>query len=263
MFKVTKYPQGTFCWIDCTSTDAAKAKDFYAALMGWGTNDLPIGGGMVYTMFTQDGEDVAAISQMMPEQAQQGIPSAWNHYIAVDDVDAIAPKVTELGGTVIVPPMDVFDNGRMMTIQDPSGAIVSLWQARSHKGSGLVNTVGAPSWNELATRDVAAAKKFFGSLLGWEFQDLPEMNYTTFTNNGRLNGGIIEMNEQWEGMPPHWMIYFGVADTDAACDRVKKLGGQVHVPPTDIPAGRFAVISDPAGAVMTIMKLNNPDPWVE
>ncbi len=75
MFTVTRYPHGTFCWADCASTDAGNAKAFYETVMGWTSNDLPIGEGMVYTMFQQDGKTVAALSQMQPEMQAQGTPS--------------------------------------------------------------------------------------------------------------------------------------------------------------------------------------------
>ena len=131
----------------------AKAKPFYAELMGWEIEDVPMGEGMFYTMYKSDGEHVAGLSQMQPEMQSQGMPSHWSSYVTVDDVDALAGKVTELGGTVISEPFDVFDSGRMMVLQDPTGAIVCLWQAKNHIGSGLVNTPGAMTWNELTTND--------------------------------------------------------------------------------------------------------------
>jgi hypothetical protein len=56
-------------------------------------------------------------------------------------------------------------------------------------------------------------------------------------------------------MPPHWLVYFAVSDCDATVDKAKELGGAVFVPPTDIPPGRFAVLADPQGAMLAVMKL--------
>ena len=71
---------------------------------------------------------------------------------------------------------------------------------------------------------------------------------------------MLEMTEEWEGIPPHRMIYFAVADCDAMSEKAASLGGQVCVPPTDIPnIGRFAVITDPQGAVFSIMQSYNDD----
>jgi predicted enzyme related to lactoylglutathione lyase len=82
------------------------------------------------------------------------------------------------------------------------------------------------------------------------------MTYTEWRLDGRPVGGMVHMDEDWpEGIPPHWMVHFAVADCDAAAARTEELGGQVRVPPTDVPPGRFAVVADPHGAVFTIIKL--------
>ncbi|MDQ7026398.1 MAG: VOC family protein [Anaerolineae bacterium] len=262
MFKVEKFPHGTFSWADCQSTDAEKAKKFYVELMGWSKNDQPMGEGMVYTMFEKDGENVGALNQMQTEMQAQGIPSFWNNYITVDDVDALAEKVTELGGKVTSPPFDVFESGRMMVIQDPTGANVSLWQAKDSIGASLVNTTGAMIWNELATRDVPKAMEFYKNLLGWEFQKAENLDYHFIVNNGRMNGGMLTINANMGDIPPNWMVYYNIADIDAAVKKVKDLGGQVHVEGQS-PVGPFAVIADPAGAVLTIMQADQPQPWLE
>lgn len=262
MFTVSKYPHGALSWADCSSTDAAKATPFYAELMGWEMEHLPIGEGMIYTMYKQDGHDVAAISQMPPGME---MPSVWNTYITVEDVDAMPEKVRALGGTVISEPFDVFSNGRMMLIKDPTGAFVSLWQAKSHIGAGLVNTPGAMTWNELSTREPQKAIEFYSALVGWTFEtgQMPGYHFIRNSNhNGRMNGGMIEMNEEWGDLPPHWMVYFSVKDIEAATEKVKALGGQVNTPISDAPGtGRFAVISDPAGAHSTLIQLEQPQPW--
>jgi hypothetical protein len=263
MFKVTKYPHGTFSWTDCQSTDASKGKRFYADLMGWEIDDQPMGDSMVYTMFMQDGVSVAALNQMQPEMESQGVPSHWNNYVTVDDVDAMVSKVKELGGTVISGPFDVFDSGRMMVIQDPEGASVSLWQAKNHIGAGLVNTPGAMGWNELSTRDPKIAKAFYGGLLGWQIDKDPSQdNYYIIMNKGRPNGGLLLINEEWGDMPPNWMVYFSVSNIDQSVEKVKSLGGKIHVPIVDTgDVGRFSVVGDPQGAVSTLIQLKEPQPW--
>ena len=140
-------------------------------------------------MFQHQGQNVAALSEATPEALEQNIPSHWSCYVAVDDVDALLPVVTDHGGTIIFGPMDVFDSGRMAFLMDPTGAALGLWQARNHIGAGIVNTVGAMCWNELLTRDVEGAKAFYSAVLGWEYRDLE--NYSDIINRGRVNGGIV------------------------------------------------------------------------
>lgn len=260
MFTVTKYPHATFSWADVNTTDTVAGKAFYTALFGWDFDDSPMGGGVYYTMFKQDGHYVAALSPMRQEMQAQGIPPHWQSYISVDDIEATVAKVAGLGGTVMMPPFNVFDSGRMAVIADPTGAAVMLWQAGTHIGAGLINTVGAMSWNELATRDTDAAGAFFKGLLGWESEPTPDGSYVTFLNDGRMAGGMIRMTPEWGDMPPHWSVYFSVADCAATVAKAEALGGGIIRPPFDTPGGPTAVLRDPQGAVFMVIQLHSPDP---
>ena len=117
---------------------------------------------------------------------------------------------------------------------------------------------GTFCWTELMTRDVAAAKKFYADLIGWKMkdQDMAGGTYTMLTpaGGGQLVGGMMEMGgPQWEGIPPHWMPYITVENVDDRAKRCVELGGQIKHPPTDIPnVGRFCVIADPTGAVISL-----------
>jgi hypothetical protein len=262
MYKVAKYPHGTFSWAENTSTDPGAAEAFYMALFGWDKYDIPINESMVYTMFQLGGENVCALNGMMPDIQAQGIPSFWGNYVTVDDVDALAAPVKANGGTILVEPMDVFDSGRMAYIMDPTGAQLGLWQPKEHIGAGIVNTVGAMCWNELLTRDAETAKAFYSTIFGWEFYG--DEHYIHISNRGRNNGGMMEMGENFGEMPPMWMVYFHVADIDAAMKRVEALGGKVVTQKMEAPdTGWFTVIEDPAGAVFYIMQLAKADPWIE
>ena len=264
MQEVTKYPAGTFSWADLATTDAAGAKQFYTELMGWTAHDIPIGPDSFYTMLQLEGHDVAALSQMSEEQQSQGMPAMWNSYVTVENADESAEKAAALGGTVMMAPFDVFDSGRMAVVQDPAGAVFSIWQAKSHIGAKLVNIPGTLAWNELATTDVAQAKSFYNQLFGWETTTQAMSNgmeYTSIMNNGRPNGGIMQISEEWGDVPPHWMVYFCVTDCDASVEKAKSLGANIHVPPQDIPdVGRFSLIQDPQGAALTLIQLLRHDP---
>ena len=121
---------------------------------------------------------------------------------------------------------------------------------------------GSFCWNELATTDAEAAKKFYGELFGWQYKagDVAGAAYNEIMANGRPVGGIHQMGaESGGGMPTQWTPYVAVDDVDAAAKRVEELGGKVCFPPTDIPnVGRFCMINDPAGAPISIIKLTSP-----
>ena len=266
MYTVTKFPHGTFSWADNSSTDAEKAKEFYVKVMGWDKEELPIGDGVTYTMFKQDGHNVAALSPMQPEMQKQGIPSHWNYYVTVDDVDAVASKVAESGGKLVAEPFDVFEDGRMAVIQDPTGAVLSLWQAKNTIGAYLVNTTGAMLWNELYTRDVETAMNFYGKLLGWKYEKMEGQEYWLIKNNGRMNGGVMLMDDSWGETPPYWTGYYNVADIEATEKKIEASGGTIVQPIFQAgDVGRMIIISDPAGATLALME---PDPgqvevWLE
>ena len=150
--------------------DVEAAKKFYGELFGWSHEDRPAGEYGFYTMFSKGDVDVAGMGAQPPDRA--GMPPVWNSYILVEDADATTAKTAELAGTVIMPVMEVMDAGRMSIIQDPTGAFVSLWEAKEHGGAGTFNEQGALVWNELLTRDQEQAKAFYGDLLGWTYEEM-------------------------------------------------------------------------------------------
>ncbi len=114
--------------------------------------------------------------------------------------------------------------GRVAAIQDPTGAVVSLWQPRPRIGATLVNDVGALCWNELATTDAGRAKSFFGELLGWQYQT-SDTGGAMITNAGRRNGSIRAQTGQERGTPPHWLPYFTVENADDAARHAAQAAG--------------------------------------
>ncbi len=115
---------------------------------------------------------------------------------------------------------------------------------------------GMFSWFELLTSDVAGAKKFYKSLFGWKTADMkmPGMKYTTIAVGGDEVAGIMPMPPKAKKMPPQWGAYVTVDDVDATAKKAVKLGGKVIVPAQDIPGvGRFCVLQDPQGAMLSII----------
>jgi predicted enzyme related to lactoylglutathione lyase len=249
----TSYAQGTPNWVDLQTSDQSAAKQFYAGLFGWTYDDQPMGEGAVYSMAKLGGKDVAAIAPQSPELKAAGAPPMWNTYIAVDSADDAAARAEAAGGQVAMPPFDVMDAGRMAFVLDPSGAAVALWQANQHIGSTLVNEPGTVVWNELITTDPGAAK-FYEQVLGvtTSTMDMGTGEYTLFHVDDRMVGGSTP--PPMEGVPNHWHVYFAVEDADAAATRVTELGGSVMVAPFDSPVGRMAVLTDPQGAVFSVIK---------
>jgi uncharacterized protein len=118
---------------------------------------------------------------------------------------------------------------------------------------------GTFCWNELMTKDAAAAKKFYAALFGWRMEDKPMSPGFTYTmlHNGDVSaGGLMQITPQMGPMPSHWLAYVSVADCDAALKKAESLGGRVLVPGMDIPGiGRWGLIQDPTGAQIAVIKL--------
>jgi predicted enzyme related to lactoylglutathione lyase len=120
---------------------------------------------------------------------------------------------------------------------------------------------GTFCWNELMTRDVERATKFYTDLIGWKAEDsgMAGMNYTIFKTGDKGDGGMMAMPpDVAPEVPSHWMAYITVDDVDAASAKVTELGGKLLHGPQDIPTvGRFSVIQDPTGAVVGLIKLTS------
>ncbi len=261
MPEVTEPTRGTFCWVELGTTDQHAAKRFYTALFGWNANDVPLGPESVYTMLQLHGRDAAALYALTEEQRSVGIPPHWLAYVAVSSADETVLQVQSLGGNVLAQPFDVMDVGRMAVVQDPLGGTFALWEARSHRGAGVVNEPRALSYAELVTSDARRAGEFYAGLFGWDTESQPGAlaAYTTFRLRGQRVGGMLEKAGEAAELAPRWIVYFGVRSVDEVVLQAQSLGGVLRTPPTDNPpVGRFAGIQDPQGAVFAIVELQEP-----
>ena len=107
-------------------------------------------------------------------------------------------------------------------------------------------------WNELVTRDVEKAKKFYGSTIGWTFDGMPmpDGTYWVAKMGDQPVGGLFPIaGPQWEGVPEHWMSYLAVDDVDARVKKATAAGAKLMRPAFDIPGvGRIAILTEPGGA---------------
>src|SRR6266700_6719323 len=250
----TAWGDGTPCWVDLGVADIAKACAFYAALFGWEAHQGPPEAGG-YALCLKDGRQVAGIGPKMgpPEE-----PSAWTTYLATSDADETAGRITAAGGQVLVAPMDVMDQGRMVMAADPGGAVFGLWQARLHTGVQLANEPGSLTWNENPSRDFDGNKSFYHAVFGYEYGDIGEagFRYATLKVGSAEVAGIGELDSSFPAqIPAHWSVYFAAGDTDAAAAAVVALGGSVARGPWDTPYGRMAIVTDNQGAFFSLISM--------
>lgn len=249
------FEHGRFCWHDLATPDVDAARRFYGALFGWTADDREMGDGRTYTIFSDGETEVAGAYAPGPEFGE--VPAHWTSYVAVDDVDRAVEQAEALGGRLCFGPVDADDIGRMAAVTDPTGAAIALWTERRKADAPVVPPrPGRFCWDELATRDVPAARLFYSELLGWTAveREMPSGTYTLFTRGDEMRAGALGMTDEWGDIPPHWMAYVQVTDCDETARAADRHGGKVLVPPTDIPpVGRFAVLQDPSGAVFSVI----------
>ncbi|MDE3131620.1 MAG: VOC family protein [Acidobacteriota bacterium] len=271
------YIPGVPCWIDTTQPDPDAAAVFYGGLFGWELEDaMPPDAPGKYLMARIRGGDVAGIGS-----APEGAPprAVWNTYVQVQSADDTAATVREAGGTVLMEPFDVMDAGRMAVFGDPEGAVFCVWQPDRHKGARVINEHGALNFNGLATAELETAKRFYGSVFGWQVLSLDGFQAWTLPAYGdhleELQPGnrrrtaemgvpgfenvVASIEALPPDAPPHWSVTFSVDNADETAERAAELGGEVLAAPFDAPWVRMTVLSDPQGATFVASQFVPPE----
>lgn len=260
----TDFVPGSPCWIDIGAPDVPATAAFYGSVLGWEFQpmdpDTPEGG--QYGVFKQNGKTVGGIGLL----TEEGARSAWMIYFSTNDADTTTAAVEQNGGKVRVTPMDADGEGRMAQYTDPQGGQFAVWQPGKTKGLEVADQPGGLCWTELYTTDAAAAKEFYGSLFGWQTQDMQLPGdggtYSMITPAGqpdeRMHGGIMQLPTDaltLTGGRPYWHPVFAVDDCDDTVAKVTGNGGSVQMGPEDAEGvGRLAVCVDPSGADFVVLK---------
>jgi len=266
MSERSEYSPGEFGWVDLATPDVEAAKRFYGELIGWDAEPAPAppeetGG---YGFFTCKRKPVAGYGPTMGEDQ----PPAWSSYVYITDADATAKEIGEAGGTVVMEPFDIpGDSGRMAVCQDPEGAFFSIFEPKQFHGAQLVNEIGTWTWNNLMSRDLEQAERFYGEVFGWEAHAIegapPGIHNWHLPAQRWPEGlaGLMAMGSEIPAeTPPHWQVYFGVESADGAVKQTEAAGGNLLFGPLDIPVGRMAVLTDPQGAAFAIIEPDYPEP---
>lgn len=240
-------------WIDLTVTDLEQAKRFYGELFDWTFDDRGESFGH-YNIIQKNGLDVGGAMQRVPEM-DDGSPDAFAVYLSTTDANATAEAAVAASGTVVVPPMQVGDQGTLLGVIDASGAFVGAWQPAARTGFQTEPGPGTPGWFELMTMDYDAALAFYGATFGLVPVPMEGMRYATDAPAANATYGICDAAPFLPaGTPSYWRVYIGVTDTDEAADRVVQLGGRVLDGPMDSPFGRLATVADDQGVMFQIIQ---------
>ena len=272
MSQTRTYPHGVPSWIDTEQPDPDAARDFYGRLFGWTFETVSPPGTPLYVIASLGGRDVAGLG------LADGRSAAWNTYIAVDDADSTAARISAAGGEVLSGPLDPGPAGRFALCRDPGRAEFRLWQARRRAGAQAVNEPGTWNFSDLHT-DRADQIGFYAEVFGWSVEDLgfatmvrrpgygDHLEATVDPDIRARQQGVVappgfEDAIGWvgplePGTLPHWHVTFAVADRDETAASAKDLGAEV-LGAEDTQWTRTALIRDPQGAVFTASQFTPP-----
>ena len=254
----------SFLWYELMTTDTDAAAKFYGYVVGWGTTDAGMPDGN-YTLFTLPGDGscggnngVAGLMKITEGMCEHGARPGWVGYIAVDDVDAYAKRVTEAGGTVHKEPFDIGEVGRIAVVADPHGAVFMMIQPKGEPPANAPDpqAPGMAGWRELHAGNGPEAWEFYSNLFGWQKTGAMPMGelgeYLLFGTGGEAVGAM--MTKMPDTPAPFWNYYFNVADIDSAVERISSSGGQILMGPHEVPGPMWIVQGmDPQGAMFALV----------
>lgn len=252
--EITSYDQGEHVWPEVTVADPAAGVKFYTELFGWESQVIDAESGHS-TLFSKNGKPVAAL-----RGAAGPGPADWLTYFAADDVDAVAKRAEQAGGTLVAPPKVIASAGRMAVFTDATGATFAAWQPGDHFGAALRIEPGTYIASELGSSDLAKSKAFYSEVFGIGWGDNPE--YAEAIAGGGFVFGAMPA-EQYATFgrpqaPDYWLVYFAASDVEAVVRKAVKLGAAVLLDTTtNYLDQQYAILRDPQGATFG---LNTPPP---
>jgi hypothetical protein len=244
------YDHGRFVWFELVAGDHAAAKAFYPELLGWKLDPMKMPDGSSYPLLKAGGAPFGG----MRDLPREGVPPHWVSYVSVADVDKTAKKVVAEGGKTLMDAISVPTVGRMQPVADPEGSVFMLFQAESGDPEPTQGA-GAFHWNELWAKDPKAVAKFYEKVFGYQHDvtEMPSGEYIVLKNGDAMRGGILKKPSA--DIPSMWLTYFQADDCDATVKRATARGATQLGETLDVDGvGRFAILKDPLGAVIGVIK---------
>jgi len=248
---------GKFVWHDLMTDDPVAAQQFYHELFGW-TFEKTVGiGEGDYTLIRNHGRLLGGMVTVADPAGEDY--SRWLPYLSVIDVDHGVVQTTAAGGRTAVAPRDISNIARAAAVVDPQGAVIGL--VRSGGGDPADSqqlALGDIVWNEMLAADAQEARRYYQQLVSFQTATMEEGDKVhILLKTGSRNRGSI-MTRPNESITPLWITHFAVADVSASAKRAAELGGNIVLAANaDIREGRFALVTDPTGAVLALHQWAN------
>ncbi|MGD0691122.1 MAG: VOC family protein [Acidimicrobiales bacterium] len=254
MSKLETHIIGIPSWVDVmveTTEQREALMKFYSSLYGW-TWDVGEEQMGYYSMANLNGAPVMGMGQ------GPGGVGAMVPYFLTDDINASTATATELGGNVLMGPMEVPGAGIMALVIDPTGAMHGLWQAREFEGFGAAYEAGAAGWWDHASDDPAAAAKYYTALTGHTvIEPSPGMQVL---NVGEQWFASLSQNQVPERPQAQWNSIYVVESLEAARNKIRELGGTIVLEEMPVPGSAICVFIEPVmNTAVTIMGAGSPE----
>lgn len=245
-----------FRWYELMTSDTDAAGAFYSHVVGWKLD--PMGEGAdAYTRFLVGDAGVGGMMAIPEEECDRAKPG-WIGYVAVEDVDDYAARVTRAGGSVLRAPADIPGILRFAVVADPAGAPFVIFRGTMDGEMPEIapGTQGTTGWHELYSGAVDDIFPFYSGLFGWTRDEAMPMGeqgvYQLFAAGNGAVGAMMKKPEEIPG--PAWNFYFCVDDIDAAISRIGEKGGQITMGPHQVPGDAWIVQAlDPQGAAFSLV----------
>ncbi|MGP3974554.1 VOC family protein [Streptomyces sp. 8N114] len=230
--------RGAPCWVSLTTHDRRATEAFYNGVLGWSFEDGTLA--PEFRVATVAGRPVAGLNEAA---AARGLPARWTVFFLVEDADKGAEMMAERGGTVAVGPLET-GSGRAVLGADPCGAAFGLWQGAT-PAEWHVGADDAPAELCLRTCDPDDVAEFYSALLGWP-RAVAEWPYAALRPGARAA-------DPDPGARPRWEVSFRSADPGGTLAEAARHGGSVLSAPQEVAEGRRITLSDPHGALFTLV----------
>ena len=250
---------GKFIFADYFTSDIEAARRFYGGLFGWEWRW--VSPDHSYGIFYHDDIAVAGVVLQEANDTVQAY-GRWIYYISTDDVPKMVADIVSGGGRVLLEPRSVPDRGTLAVVADAEGAPFGLLDSSSGDPADYRAEPGEWLWVSLYSQDAGEASRFYGSQFGYEIieaDDTGDGPGYFLSKGGYARAGISHLSAESESHPT-WVGYIRVEDVGAYVAKAVDLGGEVLLGQApELLEGNLAVVSDPAGAPIALIKWNFED----
>lgn len=247
--RTTPQADGTPVWRDFWTTDPESVGTLLTGLFG--CTIAQVGPEPGYSVAELPQGALCGIGPATPEEAPKDVACL---FLAAADVRAVHARALELGAREAIGPMEVGPTGSFSTVVDPTGAIVSLWQAGEQVGYAAVDEPGFPCWQSLHTTDVDAACAFYGDLFGFTWEDGPSEGSKVAM---RGEDALFDVAPAGDCGMSVWFQYQMVEDLEASLTRAKELGC-TEGDRVQAPFGTWVDLETDGGAFIGLVQMGGP-----